>query len=468
MTVGTASRSNTNGKSYDSGCLVLCLSNGIAGIVYYHYNDNSFEAVNPPDWEQPLSFTAAFENVPGLLWRRLKSQLPPPEVVEFVGEDAVEWYAYTDFLQLALLLTNHLNRATHFLLLATCVSPTGYLQCRTNEDTWITLPLPQPTNFLYIIPLPETVRGQPIAHLRYFGADSSDFIVGWGLSTTNPPPWVTYPQLLPIPDQLVQPGECVEIVPQVINPYAPSDRHKFVLLCGPPDAVLDDNNGRFLWQVPTNPPVPNLTVTTKVQDDATPPMASTQQFVIRFANAFCSRTVVRTGDVWRYHDLGAELGTSWKESDYDDSAWPTGPAPLGFGNDDEATLLANGRCLKPVTTYFSETFTLLTIPESHEVLGSLRCDDGAVVYLNGIEIFLYNLPSGLIQFDTPALTPTPLQLKHAYIPFSIPVSLLHTGLNALAVEIHRSVSTMEPEAFGALTSLCHRGQTACTVTILLL
>jgi len=453
MSVGTASRSNTNGKSYDSGCVFLCLSNGIAGIVYYHYNDGSFEAVTGPKWEEPCTFTAAFEGVPGLLWRRLKSRAPAPEIAEFVGDDAVEWYSYTEVLRWILPLTNHANQATHFLLLAECISPTARLECLIEETNWVTLSFPQPTNSVYSIPLPEVIRTQPVAHLRYLGPRLNDFIAGWGLATSNPPPWITYPQLLPIHDQLVSPGDRVDIALEVVNPYSPPDKHKFTLLCGPREATVDEETGQFVWTTPTNPPAPSTNVVIKVQDDGTPPMTSTQQFVIRFANAYSWRTIVCKGDIWHYHDLGVGLATGWADKNYDDSAWPVGPGPLGFGNNDEATLLPLGSQLKPPTSYFRKTFTLTTVPESPEIRFALRCDDGAVVYLNGTEIFRYNLPAGPVQFDTPALTSIPQELKRTYIQFTAPVSLVRTGINVLAVEMHRYVSPLEPAAFWSFDEL---------------
>ena len=43
------------------------------------------------------------------------------------------------------------------------------------------------------------------------------------------------------------------------------------------------------------------------------------------------------GSLWKYKDDGSAPAASWKEMAYDDSLWATGPAPLGYGNGDEAT-----------------------------------------------------------------------------------------------------------------------------------
>lgn len=35
--------------------------------------------------------------------------------------------------------------------------------------------------------------------------------------------------------------------------------------------------------------------------------------------------------VWRFPEQGGEVGEGWRELDFDDSAWPSGPSPMGYG-----------------------------------------------------------------------------------------------------------------------------------------
>ena len=67
---------------------------------------------------------------------------------------------------------------------------------------------------------------------------------------------------------------------------------------------------------------------------------------------------------WRYWASGtANLGTSWRQVDFGDSAWPSGPGALGF---ETATIPApiattfanNGR----ITYYFRTTFNFTNEP----------------------------------------------------------------------------------------------------------
>ena len=52
-------------------------------------------------------------------------------------------------------------------------------------------------------------------------------------------------------------------------------------------------------------------------------------------------TFVPFGSVWKYLDDGSDQGTAWYATEFDDSAWASGPAPLGYSD-------SNGRA--PATT----------------------------------------------------------------------------------------------------------------------
>jgi len=78
---------------------------------------------------------------------------------------------------------------------------------------------------------------------------------------------------------------------------------------------------------------------------------------------------------------------------------------------------------------------LSSIPDS--LLLSLSSDDGAVVYLNGTEVARDNLPSGTITSSTTALVDRSGGAETALTSFPLSSSLLTTGKNILAVEVHQ-------------------------------
>src|SRR5206468_5472864 len=108
------------------------------------------------------------------------------------------------------------------------------------------------------------------------------------------------------------------------------------------------------------------------------------------------------GDVWRYLDTGVDPGTAWRDLPYDDSAWKSGPSELGYGEGDEATTVGYGPDFKKkyITTYFRHRFGVEDPTRFANLIFRLLADDGAVVYLNGVEVLRENLPAGPVARDT--------------------------------------------------------------------
>ncbi len=152
-------------------------------------------------------------------------------------------------------------------------------------------------------------------------------------------------------------------------------------------------------------------------------------------------TFVTTESIWSYLDDGSDLGTAWRDPDFDDGSWSSGPAILGYGDDDVSTIVDFGPNAqqKFITTYFRHRFVVDDDPArfEHLFLDLLR-DDGAAVYLNGFEIARDNLGPDAA-FDDFAATeadgPSLLQLIDLR---SLPAGVLRQGENVLAVEIHQS------------------------------
>ncbi|MBL7883813.1 MAG: hypothetical protein JNL69_07070, partial [Bacteroidia bacterium] len=113
-------------------------------------------------------------------------------------------------------------------------------------------------------------------------------------------------------------------------------------------------------------------------------------------------TLVPKNSVWKYLDNGTDQGTAWLTTGFDDSSWLSGAAELGYGDSDEATVVSYGPDAnnKYITTYFRKTFNVSSVSNLKSLLLSIRCDDGAVVYINGIEASRYNMPAGAITFST--------------------------------------------------------------------
>ena len=148
-------------------------------------------------------------------------------------------------------------------------------------------------------------------------------------------------------------------------------------------------------------------------------------------------TLIPSGAVWRYFDRTNDLGTAWRSNPYSDAAWSSGAAMLGFGDANgllPTTTVANN---SQWTTYFRRAF-VLPYPSFVSSLGArLLRDDGAVVYLNGTEVWRDNMPAGVISNATPASTSIGGAAESVWLTNTLSRSLLVPGTNLLAVEIHQ-------------------------------
>jgi hypothetical protein len=146
---------------------------------------------------------------------------------------------------------------------------------------------------------------------------------------------------------------------------------------------------------------------------------------------------VERGSTWRYLADGTDQGTAWRSPSFDDSTWAQGAAELGYGDGGEATVVGYGPdpSHKHKTTYLRHRFVVSDPSAISGLTLGLRRDDGAAVYLNGVEIARSNLPDGTLTYLTDAVTWDVSETE--YDPFPIPASVLVEGTNTLAVEVHQ-------------------------------
>tara|TARA_Y100001935_G_scaffold255673_1_gene271455 strand:+ start:5397 stop:10085 length:4689 start_codon:yes stop_codon:yes gene_type:complete len=160
--------------------------------------------------------------------------------------------------------------------------------------------------------------------------------------------------------------------------------------------------------------------------------------------------LIPTRSSWKYFDKGMTPGTDWQSASYDDASWSSGPAILGYG-DDQSTLLNYGPDSgnKYITTYFRKEFSVSNISEITQLTLKLLRDDGAVVYLNGNEIARSNIASGSVSYSTVATNAIGGSDESTYFEFDIPVSELNEGTNLLAVEVHQISGSSSDLSFDA-------------------
>jgi hypothetical protein len=149
--------------------------------------------------------------------------------------------------------------------------------------------------------------------------------------------------------------------------------------------------------------------------------------------------IIEKEGFWKYNDKGAEPDKSWITVDFNDAGWSEGQAEFGYGDGDEKTKVSYGGSSrnKYITTYFRKTVTVENADKIKELKIKLKCDDGAVVYINGTEAFRTNLPDGEITMKTLALTTISGSGESNFTTYLVNTELLKTGKNIVAVEIHQ-------------------------------
>lgn len=171
------------------------------------------------------------------------------------------------------------------------------------------------------------------------------------------------------------------------------------------------------------------------------------------------------GATWKFNDTGNDLGSTWRTMAYDDSAWSSGPSELGYGDNDEATLVSYGNAAnKHMTTYFRRELFVPNPAEFTNMVLQLLADDGAIVYLNNVEVARHNLPAGAVGYSTPATVSVCCLDESQFFEFNLSPALFNAGANILAVEVHQA----SPESSDLSFDLALLGQAADASTMLAL
>jgi hypothetical protein len=161
--------------------------------------------------------------------------------------------------------------------------------------------------------------------------------------------------------------------------------------------------------------------------------------------------VISSNSTWKYIDNGANQGTSWIGPAFTEVGWKTGQAQFGYGDFDETTTLirTNASGTTNITFYFRNKFVLSSVANISSVRLSVMRDDGAVAYLNTVEVYRNNMPAGAINFQTPAPVAINVPEESTFIPTNVNPLRLVVGTNILAVEIHQQSITSSDVSFDA-------------------
>lgn len=195
------------------------------------------------------------------------------------------------------------------------------------------------------------------------------------------------------------------------------------------------------------------------------PSPSAQRYQVTGA----TEVLVPTGARWKWFTDATGLGASdvvlghpnwsaanWKHPDFNDGPWTEGPAQLGYGEGDEATVIPFGNAAnKWPTAYFRRKFTVTTLSDLAAVTLRLKRDDGAIVYLNGREVVRSSVFEGTL--NPSSLAQNASDDGQTFLSFVLSPEVLHVGANTLAVELHQSSASSSDASFDLELTASHQG-----------
>jgi hypothetical protein len=190
-----------------------------------------------------------------------------------------------------------------------------------------------------------------------------------------------------------------------------------------------DSGNPFIWN--WSPPAPGVYRFMAAARDATGNSLTSAPIIAVVQPA--ANALVPLSAEWRYFSSNAPPA-NWSAPGFDDSFWPAGFAPIGFGNEQETPLTPDPA---QITTFFRHSFLVSNAANFAQLSLRLYSEQGAVVYLNGAEVVRRFLPPGPITFDTLAVISASDGKDRSTVRVILPPAALLSGANTLAVELHR-------------------------------
>jgi hypothetical protein len=176
-------------------------------------------------------------------------------------------------------------------------------------------------------------------------------------------------------------------------------------------------------------------------------VSDTVTLTVTGTNQIPPGNLISLGQVWRYEASGTDLGTAWRDPNTNDAAWPSGPGLLGFESGPLPAPIQTVLPIGPITYYFRTEVNLnvpVIDPFAQFRLRTL-VDDGAVVYINGMEAVRVGMPAGDITYNTLATRSAEAIFEG---PFTIPPRFFVPGRNVIAVEVHQGQVASGDVVFG--------------------
>lgn len=167
-----------------------------------------------------------------------------------------------------------------------------------------------------------------------------------------------------------------------------------------------------------------------------------------FAQSSQWNSVVIPGQAWKY-TLPDGPNTNWTKSNFNDSSWSTGNTGIGYGDEDDETIISN-----TISLYMRKTFEIEDVSLVSRAVLDIDYDDGFVAYINGVEVARDLFSGDHTSYSMPSDGLHEAQLYTGNIPerYFFDKTLLIDGSNIIAVQVHnQSLTSSDLSALPVIT-----------------
>jgi uncharacterized repeat protein (TIGR01451 family) len=153
-------------------------------------------------------------------------------------------------------------------------------------------------------------------------------------------------------------------------------------------------------------------------------------------------TISPYNSTWKYLDNNTRPA-NWETVAYNDAAWSSGNGKFGY-NDGQTTCMTSGctpicapssGCIKYITTLFRRVINIPSTAAYASIQLNIQRNDGIVVYVNGTQVGVDNMPAGPYTNATFASSDIATGAAEN-VTLTIPISSFVNGNNTIAVEMH--------------------------------
>ena len=143
--------------------------------------------------------------------------------------------------------------------------------------------------------------------------------------------------------------------------------------------------------------------------------------------AVTSSTVFEEGSIWKYFKGTTTPPGTWKTLNFVDSEWLTGPTGIGYGDEDDATVLSDMREHYKVV-YMRYAFGVASPDDVEQMTFTVDYDDAFIAYINGSQVAKLGFEGDTIPGHEAG--------EPVVIPLTEHISKLDAGSNVFAIEVH--------------------------------